>query len=242
MGLHEFAVDEFKKLNIDVENGKESDFDVWGAKCVLRLIDTFAEQGHSGLSASWTLEIFNKLASYKPLSELTSDPNEWFMYNDGEYQNKRCPAVFTTDSTFKTAYYLDGYIFVTKEGSRFTNINSRLYFNLPFKAEDLVTTTIVENSLEHSTYMADYGIDPFSDEYLGRKESSEDDEDSEPCVELECVSCSYDPVTDQVLDSEGYIHDTDSFIKSSLIEYTKDNIHDEVNLQLHKVDNSTYKV
>ena len=238
MGLHEFAVDEFKRLNIDV-NSNDDDIDVWGAKCVLELIDKFVEQGHSGFSASWTLEVFNKLASYKPLSDLTSDPDEWFEYCKGEYQNKRCPAVFTSDSTFKTAYFLDGYVFVPKEGISFTNVNSRLHFNLPFRAEDLITTTIVENSLEHSTFMAEHGIDPFSDEFLGRRESTEVDSDVECVV---CKACAYDLESDQVLDDEGYIPNEDSFIKSSLVEYTKDNVNNEVHAQLNKSDNEVYSI
>ena len=67
---------------------------------ILSLIKLFAKQGHSGASASYCLNIFNKLAHFKPLGELNSDPSEWMEVSDNMYQSKRNPSCFSQDITY----------------------------------------------------------------------------------------------------------------------------------------------
>lgn len=72
------------------------------SKCVIDLISLFSSQGHSGFSASFTKEIFDLLTSFKTLSPITSDPNEWQndkeLGGDGDlWQNLRDPSVFSKD-------------------------------------------------------------------------------------------------------------------------------------------------
>lgn len=70
---------------------------------ILDLIKLLSKQGHSGASVSYCLHIFDKLANYKPLGELTSNPSEWLEVDTNMYQSKRNPAWFSTD----LKYYYD---------------------------------------------------------------------------------------------------------------------------------------
>ena len=63
-------------------------------KCVIDLMEVFSKQGHSGLSASYVANLFDRLVQFKPLSPLTGEDDEWEPIGGGEYQNKRCPSVF----------------------------------------------------------------------------------------------------------------------------------------------------
>lgn len=62
------------------------------AKEVLKLLDTWHEQGHSGGSASLTLFIFNKLVNHKVLSPITDSPDEWM--DVSEYNGPNAPAMW----------------------------------------------------------------------------------------------------------------------------------------------------
>lgn len=77
---------------------------------VLELVEVFAKQQHSGGSAAYTLGLFEKLARLRPLSPLTSEPEEWIdrSVESGEplWQSRRCPSVFSRDGG-KTWYDLD---------------------------------------------------------------------------------------------------------------------------------------
>lgn len=46
---------------------KDSDYDGWLGAAVLELVTVFAAQGHSGMSAQMTREIFYKLSDYQEL-------------------------------------------------------------------------------------------------------------------------------------------------------------------------------
>lgn len=69
-------------------------------KDILEIIKIFAQQGHSGFSASYAINLLVRLLDYKPLSPLTGSDDEWIKlngYSDENietYQNKRCGAVF----------------------------------------------------------------------------------------------------------------------------------------------------
>jgi hypothetical protein len=83
------------------------------AKDILDLCDVFSKQGHTGFSAKVTLDLFNRLANFRTLSPITSDPSEWedtSKYGSGKnpkmWQNKRNPAIFSSDGG-KTWYDVD---------------------------------------------------------------------------------------------------------------------------------------
>jgi hypothetical protein len=76
------------------------------SKSVLELIDLFSKQGHSGASAYIVREVFYKLSKFEALTELTTNPDEWLEYVEGEFQSKRNPSCFSRD--LKYYYNLDG--------------------------------------------------------------------------------------------------------------------------------------
>lgn len=105
---------------------------------VLQLIDTFASQGHSGMSASECLRLFGKLAHYEPISPLTCQDEEWIDVSEHSdspwFQNKRNSAVFKEGKEGKP-YFLDAIVWDC-DGDAFTGevegITSSQYIRLPF--------------------------------------------------------------------------------------------------------------
>lgn len=108
MNLVEHAKEELTRAGLF---DKDSDYDEMLGDAVLELVEKFAAQGHSGFSAMQTLAIFDRVARFKTLSPITSDPSEWVEVSDyfngkGVWQNRRNPAVFSNDGG-KTWYDLD---------------------------------------------------------------------------------------------------------------------------------------
>jgi len=84
-------------------------------KHILHMIEEFADEGHSGFSASYAINILSKLLAFKPLTPLTGEDNEWTNVSDrgtGDvmYQNKRLSSVFK-DGKDGEAYTIDGKVF-----------------------------------------------------------------------------------------------------------------------------------
>ena len=111
------ALTEFRAADWMDENGRYKD-DMQGLICghVLRLLTVFADEGHSGSSAPYTINLFSKLAKFDPIVPLTGEDWEWNEVSDGNkgkmYQNKRCSAVFKQADRFDgQPYYLDGKVF-----------------------------------------------------------------------------------------------------------------------------------
>ena len=111
--LKSHALMEFRAAGWLDENGKYDD-EMQEAICnhVLKLLELFADEGHSGSTAPYTVNIFKKLAMFKPLVPLTGEDWEWTEVHDGVFQNKRCSRVFKqTDRFDGQAYDIDGIIF-----------------------------------------------------------------------------------------------------------------------------------
>lgn len=77
----------------------------------VKIIQAFADCGHSGMSAAHMTGVLNELLQYNNLSLLTDDLDEWMhisadMTTAGEdlWQNKRNPEAFSHDGGF--SYYL----------------------------------------------------------------------------------------------------------------------------------------
>ena len=91
---------------------KDSDYDGMLGKAVLELVKVFSKQGHSGFSAYQTLQIFNEVASYKPLSPIGVSKDEWMDVTEhtadgkGMWQNRRRSTTFSRDGG-KTWYDID---------------------------------------------------------------------------------------------------------------------------------------
>jgi hypothetical protein len=78
---------------------------------VCRIIQAFADMGHSGTSAHFTVQYLERLLRYQPLSDLTDTPGEWIdRHADGMtpiplWQSDRNPEAFSSDGG-KTYYLL----------------------------------------------------------------------------------------------------------------------------------------
>jgi hypothetical protein len=76
-----------------------------------RVVQAFADMGHSGGSAHFASLYLDKLLRYQPLSELTDNPGEWIdrhaegMCPTPFWQSKRNPEAMSTDGG-KTYYLL----------------------------------------------------------------------------------------------------------------------------------------
>ena len=81
---------------------------------VLKLLMVFSEEGHSGSSAPYAINLFKQLVMFEPIVPLTGEDWEWsdVRHNgDGSihYQNKRCSHVFKEGDG--QAYDIDGKVF-----------------------------------------------------------------------------------------------------------------------------------
>lgn len=112
---------------------------------VLKLLEVFAGEGHSGTSGPYTIDLFKTLASFEPVSPLSGEDWEWSNVteyggrdNGPLFQNKRCGHVFKDNNG---AYDIDGIVWwewhTDKEtGERyknqFTNSESRVPVTFPY--------------------------------------------------------------------------------------------------------------
>ncbi len=99
--LREHAIREMELAGVDN--------DIYGdmtSKAVLKMIDVFESEGHSGMSASLVLSIFNRVIDFGNLTPLTNNPEEWIQHERGTWQNKRNSSAFSTDEG--RSYYLIG--------------------------------------------------------------------------------------------------------------------------------------
>lgn len=96
---------------------------------VLSMVRQFADEGHSGMSASIAVSLFREVAMFKPLTPLTGDDDEWNEVGDGVFQNKRCSHVFKKNDQ---AYDIEGRIFREPDGVCYTSRDSRVDINFPY--------------------------------------------------------------------------------------------------------------
>lgn len=81
-------------------------------KHVLKLLEVFSDEGHSGFSAPYTIETFSTLAKFEPLVPLTGEDWEWMETSENIFQNIRCSHVFRDSSRFDgQAYDIEGIVF-----------------------------------------------------------------------------------------------------------------------------------
>ena len=111
--LHEHALTEFKVAGWLDDSGKYTD-EMQEMICthVLKLMDLFADEGHSGSTAPYTINLFKKLAMFKPITPLTGADDEWVRHDYGvepTYQNKRLSSVFKDANG--DCYNIDGKVF-----------------------------------------------------------------------------------------------------------------------------------
>jgi len=106
------AMSEFRAAGWIDEDGKYID-EMQEAIClhILKLLDVFGDEGHSGTTAPYTINLFSKLASFEPVVPITGEDWEWVDHGEC-MQNKRCGHVFKQANRFNgQAYDIDGKIF-----------------------------------------------------------------------------------------------------------------------------------
>lgn len=145
MSLKNHAMTEFRAAKFIDENGVYCD-EMQEAICnhVLKLLEVFSDEGHSGSSAPYAIDMFKKLAMFEPLVPLTgedwewSDVSEYGGRDDGPlYQNKRCGRVFKDNNG---AYDIDGIVwydwYTNEEGEKhksyFSGKGSRVPVTFPY--------------------------------------------------------------------------------------------------------------
>ena len=129
--------------------GLKNDDDMNGAmrKHLLHMVKEFADEGHSGFSASYAISCLKRLLNFKPLTPLTGEDDEWTevtrMSGFPHYQNKRCSSVFKDADG--TAYDIDGKVFWEwytdeetgeKMKSYYTCYESRVRVTFPYIVPD----------------------------------------------------------------------------------------------------------
>jgi len=100
----------FAKTEMDIFNGEHPDeMQIMITKNILELIKVFSEQGHSGSSAPYLLNIFSKLARWEPITIISFEDKWWHEVSNNIYQHARNSATFKEGKDGKP-YYIDAYI------------------------------------------------------------------------------------------------------------------------------------
>lgn len=108
---------------------------------ILNMVRVFADEGHSGFSASYAIRILEKVLRFEPLTPLTGEDSEWAEISFGpdmKWQNKRCSRVFKGEDG--RAYDSEGIVFYDwvededgeKCKSHYTSSGSRVYIEFPY--------------------------------------------------------------------------------------------------------------
>lgn len=124
--LVRYAADELKRAGMF---GEDSDYDGWLGVAVLRMIELFASERHSGIRALLAIDAFSKLARSEPLTPLTGEDGEWLAVDEGLYQNRRAGRVFKDEDG---AYDIEGKVFRQPNGVCFTAAESRVPITFPY--------------------------------------------------------------------------------------------------------------
>lgn len=137
---------EFRAAGWVDENNKFND-EMQEAICnhVLKLLEVFDGEGHSGTTAPYAINLFKKLASFEPVVPLTGEDWEWSDVseyggrdNGPLFQNKRCSRVFKDNNG---AYDIDGIVWYDwrtdeetgeRYKSHFTSRGSRVPVTFPY--------------------------------------------------------------------------------------------------------------
>lgn len=93
---------------------KDSDYGGMIGDAVMKMIRVFSEEGHSGHSAMMAIDIFGRVARFKTLTPITSNPDEWMEIGEDMrfdrkvpvWQNRRQSSCFSNDGG-KTYYDID---------------------------------------------------------------------------------------------------------------------------------------
>lgn len=114
----------------------------WMRDGVMKLLSVFSDEGHSGSSAPYAIALFERLASWKPITPLTGEDSEWNEVGTDTWQNNRASSVFKDKDG---AYWIEGIVFwewyeSPETGERyksyFISRDSRVPITFPFTIPD----------------------------------------------------------------------------------------------------------
>jgi hypothetical protein len=112
---------------------KDSDYGGEEGPAVMELVQTFADQNHSGYSAALVIDLLSKVLAYKPILPLTGSDDEWVDISEESgyplWQNKRCPSVFKSEDG--SAHDVNGKVFI-EDGSAYTSSDSIIDITFPY--------------------------------------------------------------------------------------------------------------
>ena len=128
--LIEHAKKEFLLAGYKPVDEEEDGPDKWIQENVFELLDIFSRQGHSGMLASYCINILTKLARFEILTPLTGADDEWNEVGEGTFQNNRCSHVFKGKDS--RPYDIYGVVFRSPDGSCYTNRDSIVYIDFPY--------------------------------------------------------------------------------------------------------------
>jgi hypothetical protein len=123
-----YAIDELTRIGMYGSGDEMND-----AMCdhILKMVDVFAEEGHSSFSAEYAISILQKLLRWQPLSPLTGEDDEWIEQENGWFQNKRCSRVFKKGKDGQ-AFDIRGKVFVEPDGVSYTSNDSSVDIGFPY--------------------------------------------------------------------------------------------------------------
>jgi hypothetical protein len=132
--LHKHALAEFRAAGWTDADGKfEDEMQEDICKHVLELLKVFSDEGHSGSTAPYTVNLFKKLAMFEPIVPLTGEDWEWHEPSPGVFQNTRCSRVFKQADRFNgQAYDIEGRVFREPTGACYTGAESRVPVTFPY--------------------------------------------------------------------------------------------------------------
>lgn len=84
----------------------DSDYGGMIPAAVLKCVEAFVSEDHSGGSAGLVTSILERVLRFKTLTPINSDPDTWMEVSTGIWQSNRDPNYFSEDGG-KTFYWLD---------------------------------------------------------------------------------------------------------------------------------------
>jgi hypothetical protein len=146
--MTDYAKSELDILGMTDEDVTGEDVNFCMREHLLRMVEEFSKEGHSGYSASYAIGLLEKLLSFKPLTPLTGEDSEWMeVYHDDNgrpvHQNKRMSTIFKSET--EGAYDIDGIVFYdwytddvtgVPVKSYYTSFDSRVSVEFPYTPPD----------------------------------------------------------------------------------------------------------
>ncbi len=148
MSLLEYAKNELDLIGLTENSDDEMNIEM--RNHILHMVEEFANEGHSGFSANYAINILSKILRYEPVTPLTGLDDEWDCHQDERtngvavYQNKRCSRIFKREDRFNGQPYDSSRIifwewYTTEEGKKvktyFQNSDSAVAIEFPYVPE-----------------------------------------------------------------------------------------------------------